>query len=217
MKRRTAYLCLAIAAVAAAGVATQWQMAETAAPAAQAVAAAQPIQPQQSALPERLPERATLRGATQPLFGVQAQPAPKRAAPPPQPQPVVVRQPPTPPYRYVGSVAVDNKLWYVLAEADKVFPIEEGEIIGAVYRVEAVGREKVTLRYVPLDALVELPLITPSDGRGTVLATPPASAPPQPASGPSASALPQAATANEPPAVSSGMRAAQLRGPRNPH
>lgn len=208
MKRRTAYLALAIAAAAAAAVATQWpQTAETAAPAP--VAAAQSVQPQQSALPGQLPERSTLRGPAQPLFGVQAPPAPKRAATPPPPQPVVVvvPQPPTPPYRYVGSVTVDNKLQHVLAEADRVFPVIKGDTIGGVYRVEGISREKVTLRYVPLDALVELPLIPQNDGRATALAGAPNI--PSPQQGASAS--------GESSPAFSGIRAAQLRGPRNPN
>lgn len=65
---------------------------------------------------------------------------------------------------------------YFLAKGDNSFPIKQDEILDGAYRVEALTPEEVTLLYVPLGVLTQLPLALSVD-RSTSLAQTPTPAP----------------------------------------
>lgn len=211
MKRRTAYFGLAIAAASVAAIASQWPQ-PPAERATKADAPRQAIAQPASALPDRLPAREAMASSGAPLFGVQHQPVRKT---PQAPKETTVAPPsaPTPPYRFVGSLDYGNKRQHLLAQGDVVFPVSEGQTLGGVYRVETVDAEKITLRYVPLDTTVDLPLVANAEGSRA----PSASSAPSAIGSQNLPVAPRFSTVAEPtpPSGFSGMRAAQLRGPRN--
>ena len=210
MQRRTAYFGLAIAAASVAAIASQWPQPPTER-ATTADVVRQPIAPPLSAFPDRLPRREAIPYSGDALFGARHKPVPP--APPPTVNTVVSPTVPTPPYRFVGSMTYENRLQHLLAQGDAVFPVSQGETIGGAYRVEAVDAEKITLRYVPLDTTVDLPLVAHAEAsRGPGASPTPGPIPPQ-----EWPVAPRISPIAEPTAPSDfrGMRAAQLRGPRN--
>ena len=161
MQKRIAYFGLAIAAASVAAIASQWPQPPTERTATADVPRQAIVQPAASTLPTRLPTRGAIPDSGDALFGAREEPV--RQPPPPTVNTVVSPTVPTPPYRFVGSLTYENKLQHLFAQGDVVFPVSEGETIGGAYRVEAIDAEKVTLRYVPLDRTVELPLVAYAD------------------------------------------------------
>jgi hypothetical protein len=75
----------------------------------------------------------------------------------PKPAPVVVAAPvieapkaPPLPYKYDGSGAVQGKTFVFLARNGKSVRASVGDTLDGTYLVEAVGRDRVALRYLPL-------------------------------------------------------------------
>jgi len=54
------------------------------------------------------------------------------------------------PYRYAGKLVQGRQQSVLLANGDRVFPINEGETLDGAYRVESIGETQVTLMYLPL-------------------------------------------------------------------
>jgi hypothetical protein len=170
-----------------------------------------------SRLPNGLPERQSFSGERTDVFA-----AARWAQAPvvPKPKPVVqesasagVSAPPVP-YRFVGTVKHGKEVVYALAKGDSVFPINAGDTIEGIYRVEAITPHMVTLVYLPLEERTVLVLATPPrdganaprpgmPGQSFPVIAPPLS--PVQAGAPVEVARPPA------------MRAAQVRGQRNPH
>jgi hypothetical protein len=80
------------------------------------------------------------------------------------------------PYRVAGQVLQQGALQIVLARGDAVLTVQEGDTLEGGYEVETIRRDRVTLRYLPLDTREDL-LVTSS----LTLDSPPVSvAPPTP-------------------------------------
>lgn len=94
-----------------------------------------------------LPERPALGEPVGALFGSQSwqPPAPKVTR-----APVAPSAPPMP-YRFAGKLVQDGKPQVFLAKGDVAFPINQGQILDGAYRVEAIGEDRVTLVYLPLN------------------------------------------------------------------
>jgi hypothetical protein len=77
-------------------------------------------------------------------------PRPRRKAiaapPPPPPKP----EPPAVPYRVAGKLVHGDRPQIVLAKGDAVFMVREGDTLEDGYRVVAIGRDHVSLLYLPL-------------------------------------------------------------------
>jgi hypothetical protein len=168
-----------------------------------------------SRLPSGLPERQSFSGNRTDVFAA----APWAQAPvAPKPKPVVqesasagVSAPPVP-YRFVGSVKHGKDVVYALAKGDSVIPINAGDTLDGVYRVEEITPQMVTLVYIPLEERTML-----------VLATPPGQATNAPRVGTPAQSFPVIAPPASPTQAGAPtqearppMRAAQMRGQRNP-
>src|SRR5688572_17056165 len=99
-----------------------------------------------NALVQGLPARETIGRSRGDLF------VPRDWAPR-KPSPVVVKVPPvaptpTPlPYRLAGQVVHGGKLQVVLAKADRVFTVQEADVLEDGYRVESVKPGRVILVY----------------------------------------------------------------------
>jgi hypothetical protein len=176
-----------------------------------------PAESRAALLPSGLPERQSLSGSRTDVFAAAPWAQPPVA---PKPKPVVqesasagVSAPPVP-YRFVGTVKHGGEVVYALAKGDSVFPITAGDTIEGIYRVEAITPQIVTLVYLPLEERIMLVLATPPrdganaprpgmPGQNFPVITPPSS--PVQAGAPVEEARPPA------------MRAAQMRGQRNPH
>jgi hypothetical protein len=65
------------------------------------------------------------------------------------------------PYRVAGKLVQENRSQIVLAKGDAVFPVREGDTLEDGYRVVAIGRDHVTLLYLPLGMRETVPLSSP--------------------------------------------------------
>jgi hypothetical protein len=95
-------------------------------------------------------------------------------------------------------------------KGDLLVPVNEGEVLEAAYRVEAIAADEITLLYIPLGLQTRLALASPLDNpaanvRASASATNALPFTPSPM-------VPQ--ESDSPSAVTAGLRAAQLRGPR---
>ena len=95
-----------------------------------------------------LPARPALGEPGGALFGSQSwqRPAPEAVAA----KPVKPSAPPMP-YRFAGRVLRDGKVQLFLAKEDVAIPISPGKILDGIYRVEAIGKDRVTIVYLPLN------------------------------------------------------------------
>jgi hypothetical protein len=80
-------------------------------------------------------------------------------APPPPPRPkapVVVEAPPAPPvappvpYRFAGKVLKGREEEVLVAKGEFVFPVKVGDTLDGVYKVEAIGNDRIEVLYTPL-------------------------------------------------------------------
>jgi hypothetical protein len=108
-----------------------------------------------------LPERETIGKPAGELFLPQSwrpkpPPAKRRAsvAPPPPPEPA----PPAMPYRVAGKIVHEDRPQIVLAKGNAVFTVREGDTLEDGYRVVAIGRDHLTLLYLPLGVQETLPM-----------------------------------------------------------
>lgn len=163
---------------------------------------------EQSHFPARLPERA---GMSKPHGDIFAAHSWAPSVPPPQPA-VQVSTPPAPPpmpYKFVGHLTRDGTKQHFLMKGDVLLPVKEGETLDGGYRVEALAAEEITLLYVPLGLQTRLALTSPVDNPAF-----PARAAQPVANMPStSSAVPSQAPDSSSSGVTTGIRAAQLRGP----
>jgi hypothetical protein len=99
------------------------------------------------AKPLALPERPALGEPAGALFASPSRQASaaKAAAAPAAPSP------PPLPYRFAGRVVRDGMVQLFLAKGDIAIPINPGKILDDTYRVEAIGEDRITLVYLPLN------------------------------------------------------------------
>jgi hypothetical protein len=62
------------------------------------------------------------------------------------------------PYRLAGKLIEEGGAQVVLAKGDSVITAREGATLEDGYRIEAIGRDEVTLLYVPLGLRQTLPM-----------------------------------------------------------
>jgi hypothetical protein len=215
MKKAAIGTAVVIAGASAAAIFVLEPSPRTAAP---AVSVSAPTETNASRLPSGLPERQSLSGGRTDVFAAApwaqppAPPKPSRA-PVQESASAGVSAPPVP-YRFVGTVKHGGEVVYALAKGDSVLPINEGDTLEGIYYVEAIKPQMVTLVYIPLEERTMLVLATPPrdaasaprpgmPGQSFPVIAPPAS--PTQAGAPTEDARPPA------------MRAAQMRGQRNPH
>jgi len=116
------------------------------------------------AKPLALPERPALGEPGGALFASPSrQASAAKAAAPAAPSP------PPLPYRFAGRVVREGTPQLFLAKRDVAIPIKEGQILDGTYRVEAIGENRVTLVYLPLNHRESIALrYTPRATAGTV-------------------------------------------------
>ncbi|MBI5908636.1 MAG: hypothetical protein HY848_01575 [Betaproteobacteria bacterium] len=102
------------------------------------------------ALPER-PAWGELRAE---FFGSQSWQA---SAPKVIAAPVVPTAPPLP-YRFAGKLVQDGKLQVFLSKGDAAIPVKQGEILDGMYRVEAIGEDRITLVHLALGLRENIPV-----------------------------------------------------------
>jgi hypothetical protein len=110
-----------------------------------------------------LPEREAIGQPAGDLFLARSwtPPRTKRAAIAAPPSPPPTPAAPAMPYRIAGKLVHDNRSQIVLAKGDAVFPVREGDTLEDGYRVEAIGRDYVTLLYLPLGMRETIELASP--------------------------------------------------------
>lgn len=64
------------------------------------------------------------------------------------------------PYKYAGKLVQGGLSSVLLAKGDSVFPIEEGQTLDGVYRVESIGETRITLTYLPLKHKETIPVFS---------------------------------------------------------
>jgi len=118
-------------------------------------AAAQPP-PEKSSAPERrdqapqkrfaaLPAREPMSASQGELFGPRSWDTPA-----PQARKPLKPAAPAMPYRVAGQVTRDGGVRVVLAKADRIYEVREGDTLEDGYRVESIQPDAVTLVYLPL-------------------------------------------------------------------
>ena len=142
-------------------------------------------------IPLALPERSQLGKLSTQLFASRSwqPPAPKiSSAPPVPPAPTA----PPMPYRYAGKLVQGGRQSVLLAKGDMLFPVNEGETLDGVYRVESIGETQITLTYLPLAREERIPVDSslPVAASATRLDPAAAAGGGQPASAPRSSASP---------------------------
>ena len=157
-RKRLLAIFLVLAIALAAALALLWPFAEPAAPQA---AVAQPAAP--SAPPGQIPPR-------QGLGVARGEPFAPRTWTPPQPATAPASQaaappaPPPMPYRYAGRIVRQGVEEVLLARGDELIPVSEGVSLAGGYRVETIGKEHITLRYLPMNVAQTIPVLTlPAD------------------------------------------------------
>jgi hypothetical protein len=126
----------------------------------------------------QLPARESIGKRRSELFSAQSW------APPPRPAaPVAEAAPPAPtappmPYRVAGRVVHDGVAHVVLAKGDRVLTVRQGDTLDDGYRVDAIGRDGVTLTYLPLNLPQQLAVtVALEDENPRVAAAPPPAQP----------------------------------------
>lgn len=125
----------------------------------------------------QLPDRRALARARGELFGA---PPP----PPPQAAPAVVATPapvaPPVPYRFAGKVLKGSEEEVLVSKGDLVFPVKVGDTLDGIYKVEAIGAERIELLYLPLgtrDRIVVASILDVEGPRAPLASLPAPSAP----------------------------------------
>lgn len=138
------------------------------------VAAPAPSDESKSAAVLSLPERPTLSEPRGKLFGSQSwqPPAPKITAVAPQ-----TPSAPPMPYRYAGKLVRNGLLQVFLSKGDTAIPITAGEVIDGVYRIEAIGEDRITIIYLPLGLKENIPMSASPDVAAASSSNPEAVAP----------------------------------------
>lgn len=204
MQGRAKYLLIAVAVVAIAALALERPLPTPGDP---PIPARTFIQ-EQSHFPAALPERAGLSTPHGDVFGARSW-APPVAAPQPAVQVSTPPAPPPVPYRFVGHLTRDGTKQHFLMKGDVLLPVNEGEVLDGTYRVDAIAADEITLVYVPLGLQTRLALVSPVDNAASGARTSPPVVNVLPSTSP-----PIALQPPSPSAVTAGLRAAQLRGPR---
>jgi hypothetical protein len=205
MQRRAKYLLIAVAAAVVVGLALERPLPAPAAPPPPTPNFSQ----ERSSFPAALPERAGMSTAHGDGFAARSW-APPVAPPQPAVQASTPPAQPPMPYRFVGHLTRDGTKQHFLMKGDVLVPVNEGEILEGTYRVEAIAADEITLLYVPLGLQSRLALVSPVDNPAfAARASAPVANMPY-TSPPVASQAPDSPS----PGVTTGLRAAQLRGPR---
>jgi hypothetical protein len=141
------FVLTAVSAVLLLSLAPSQRPSPQAAPQSSAEGAARaPVAPRLAALPVRepfAPQHGELFGQaswTQPQAAASAG---RRAAPSRHSMPAM-------PYRVAGQVIGESGMRVVLAKADRVYEVREGDTLEDGYRVESIKPDAVTLLYLPL-------------------------------------------------------------------
>lgn len=81
---------------------------------------------------------------------------PKTLAPQPMPTPPPLKlTAPTFPYRYFGKmIDTEGKLATYLTRDDVLIPIHASEVLGNLYRIDALSEDQIVISYLPLDEKV---------------------------------------------------------------
>jgi len=205
MQRRTTYFLIAAAATAVAAFALDAPQ-----PAPPELLRHAPVAKQErSQLPAALPGRPLMSKPHGDVFAAWSW-APPATAPQPAVQVFTQPAPPPVPYRFVGHLTHDGTKQHFVMKGDVLVPVNEGETLDGVYRVEALTADEITLLYVPLGLRTRLALASPPEtGPSAAQASAPAANILPSASQPLASQGPESGSTGTP-----RLRAAQLRGPR---
>lgn len=108
-----------------------------------------------------LPSREPIADPKGELFGPRAwiadapAPAARKAGAPP-----VISKPVAPPipYRIVGQVVQEDGMRIVLAKADRIFEVREGDALDDGFRIQSIAPHAVTFLYLPLGLVQEVPV-----------------------------------------------------------
>ena len=95
------------------------------------------------------------RTTTPTLFGTTHwAPVVPEAPPPPPPKPVA----PPFPYAYMGKLLEDGVLTAFFTQGNRVIPVQAGDTVDAVFRVDQMTNQNMKLTYLPLNQTQELVL-----------------------------------------------------------
>jgi hypothetical protein len=94
-------------------------------------------------------QQRSLSASSRDLFATPPKPPPARAPSPVPKLPEAPQAPPLP-YKYDGSGVVQGKSFVFLARNGRSVMASAGDTLDGTYVVEAVGRDRVALRYLPL-------------------------------------------------------------------
>lgn len=104
-----------------------------------------------AAAPARTPQAALF----EPVAWLSAAAIAQAAAPPPPPPMPVV---PPFPYAYLGGLLEDGVRTNFFTKGDRVLPVQAGDTVDALYRVDQMTEKQMTLTYLPLNQSLTLAL-----------------------------------------------------------
>lgn len=88
-------------------------------------------------------------------------PPPPEAPPPPPVAPAPKPTAPPFPYKYFGKMTgTDGKPITYLTRGDEVIPVHKQEILDNTYRIDAISDTAITVTYLPLNAMSDVPIQT---------------------------------------------------------
>lgn len=95
-------------------------------------------------------QRRALAAASRDPFGTPPKPPPARELAPRAEAPPPPKAPPLP-YQYDGSGVLQGKSFVFLKRQNRTFMVSAGDTLEGTYAVETVARDRVVLRYLPLE------------------------------------------------------------------
>jgi hypothetical protein len=134
-----------------------------------------------------VPDREGLARARGELFGAPPPPPPPKKKPAPEPVAEPVPVAPPLPYRFAGKVRKGSEEELLLSRGEIVFPVKAGDTLDGMYRVEAIGPERIELVYLPLGTPERIAVTSTLDTQRNLAA---AVAPAQPKPAPAAQGAP---------------------------
>lgn len=116
-------------------------------------------------------QRRALSAASRDPFGTPPKPPPAPVASPRAEAPPPPKAPPLP-YQYDGNGVLQGKSFVFLKRQNRTFTVSAGDTLEGTYAVETVARDRVVLRYLPLEIRQVLMYATGAEAPPDVAAAP---------------------------------------------
>jgi len=164
-------LHFSLALAAAAGLIVWWWAEVPATDAPQAAQAPRTLAASEPSPVDLQFQRRALAAASRNPFGTPPKPPPAPVASPRAEAPPPPKAPPLP-YQYDGNGVLQGKSFVFLKRQNRTFTVSAGDTLEGTYAVETVARDRVVLRYLPLEIRQVLMYATGAEAPPDVAAAP---------------------------------------------